>query len=393
MQKSNEDKNGTQQRLLISGLVFDQGRSGIAEYTRSLTKALLAHQQVYLPLLKKDLTAFAVSDKNLHVIVIANFFSIPVLNIFWHLFILPFYVYYYRCDAVILPAINRRMSVIVGKPVLGIVHDLSQYHVKGKYDWLRTAYVKYLLPRLVSQLQQVVAISECTKQDVIRYWKVKAERIQVHYNGFDKQQFNAAVVANQNDVMEKYQLTSPYLLYVSRIEHPGKNHINLVRALEKLPDYLRNHYQLVFAGDSWNGSEVVFETIKQSSMADRIHCLGYVPAEDIAALYHGAEAMIFPSLYEGFGMPLLEAMACGTPTLCSNCSALAEVAADAALTFDPKNPADIAAKIEQIYREKGLKQQLVYKGFSRSQCFDWDKLALAILSLLAALQPCQDANA
>jgi len=374
------------QSIFISGLVYDNGKSGIAEYTNNITQSLCCNNKVTLALLQKDVDGFPIKNDNLTIIQIANLFGIPFFNILWHIIILPILVIIHSSDFLLLPAINRRMILWSSVPTAGVIHDLSQYAINNKYDPLRTFYVKKILPKMVSNIDIIIAVSQNTKNDVIQYWSIEGSKISVLYNGYDKERYNHHRPTNCQQVTTKYRLDKNYLLYVSRIEHPGKNHVNLIQAYEQLPAYITDKFDLVFAGSDWSGAEVVKDAISHSKLNTKIKTLGYVPSSDLPALYHCASASVFPSLYEGFGIPLIEAMACGLPTTCSNNSSLFEVSGNASLSFDPTSVNDIAKQIKRITTQKGLSERLIEKGLERCQDFNWDTLGPNILSLLRATQ-------
>lgn len=375
---NNSNTASNSSRILLSGLVYDQGKSGIAEYTRQMVKALCNERKVSIALLKKDIPHFPVDSENLEIVRVSNLFSHPVMNILWHMFILPLLAFKRRYDWIILPAINRRMGLWYPKPSIGIAHDLSQFSVEGKYDLFRTLYVKCLLPFCTGNISHIIAISHNTKQDLIRYWNIPAHKMSVQYNGYDDERYTAnteSTESTESKILDHYQLTQPYLIYVSRIEHPGKNHVRLIEAFDALDDALTQKHSLVFAGGDWNGAEQVKAAAAQARKAKQIKFLGYVPVEHLPTLYRQAEFMVFPSLYEGFGIPLIEAMACGTPTLCSNNSALGEIAGDAAFTFDPTSSASIAQTFAMAMSDAHQVSQKVAAAKEHCKQFSWDKLA------------------
>jgi glycosyltransferase involved in cell wall biosynthesis len=367
--------------IMISGLAYDHGKSGIAEYTNQLTRALCKHQPVTITLLKCDLKTFPVRSDKLSIIVISNFFSGPIMNILWHIFVLPYILLKSECGVLLLPAVNRRLGLWFPKPVIGIVHDLSQYSVPSKYNAPRTIYVKFFLPLAISNLKHIIAISKNTKKDLTRYWKVEASKISVCYNGYDKARYNTNTPDNVSDIIASYDLKKPYLLYVSRIEHPGKNHVRLIEAFEALPDAHGKDLNLVFAGSDWNGAEQVKKLAHKSKRANQIHFLGFVPSAHLPALYHEAKMSVFPSLYEGFGIPLVESMACGTPCLCSNNSSLGEIAGNAALTFDPKENKDIYQSLLLALKKPEILKKYAERGVIHCQQFSWNNLAQHIQNM------------
>ena len=161
--------------IFISGIVYDGGKSGISEYTHSLTNALAKQQRVTIALLKKDIPIFPVKHENITIFEVSNIFGNPILSILWHLILVPFYAHSQKSSNIILPAANRRLTFWTGKPTLGIVHDLSQYHVASKYGLFRTFYVKHVLPIMIKSLGTIVAISHCTRKDIVDHWGIEEQ--------------------------------------------------------------------------------------------------------------------------------------------------------------------------------------------------------------------------
>lgn len=361
--------------ILLSALAYDNGRSGIAEYTRQLVKALSQHQKLAVAVLAKDMDDFSVFNPNVRLIRVSNAFVSAPMNILWHIILLPLILMSTKFKCLILPAINRRMGIWYPKPVIGIAHDLSQYAVGQKYDAVRMLYVRHVLPRMINSLDHIVAISHNTKNDLKRFWNVREEKISVHYNGYDNQQFSENLPANIHKVKRNYALNKPYLLFVSRIEHPGKNHVRLIEAFDMMDPSLSEQFELIFAGSDWNGASHVKSFASKAKKSSQIRFLGYVPAEDLAGLYHWARVMVLPSLYEGFGIPLVEAMACGTAAVCSNNSSLGEIAGSAALTFNPESSTEIAEALSNALKNEGETAERVKRGLEQCKQFCWSKLA------------------
>lgn len=369
-------------KIFMSAMCFDNGKSGIAEYTRALVENLSEDHEVVVAILRKDITSFGITSKNVRFVVVPSIFSFVLLNLIWHLLLFPIYCVFYKCDNAILPAANRRLSLWRTVPVVGIIHDLSQYHVSGKYDLLRMTYVKGLLPCLLGALTHKVCISETTKSDVVKYWGVRPEELNVLYNGYDKDQFNLSEVDPDDFFLRKYELKSPYLIYVSRIEAPGKNHVNLISAFEKIVSDFGAGLDLVLVASDWLGADCVKKRIESSPFKSRIKMLGFVPSEALPSLYKGAELMVFPSYYEGFGMPLIEAMGCGVATCCSSAAALVETAGGATLHFDPDDVNDMAVQIMCLLSSERLRSVIIRAGLTRTDAFDWKQLSRGIENLL-----------
>jgi glycosyltransferase involved in cell wall biosynthesis len=181
-------------------------------------------------------------------------------------------------------------------------------------------------------------------------------------------------------ISQRYGLKAPYFLYVSRLEHPAKNHLRLIQAFELFQE--RNSpWQLVFAGSDWTGAEVIHQAIEKSRCKNAIHSLGFVPDEVVPDLMRAADVFVYPSLYEGFGLPIAEAMACGCPVICSNSSSMLEVAGDAAATADPKNVMALKWQLLRLAGSPKLREQLSQAGLRQAKIFDWKRTAEASLKV------------
>jgi glycosyltransferase involved in cell wall biosynthesis len=225
----------------------------------------------------------------------------------------------------------------------------------------------------------VIAISEATRRDLIARYDVPAERIQVIHHGVD----HSMHPASRESIIElqhRLGLPEAYVLVVGTIQ-PRKNLERLVEAMSSVANAGLPH-QLVIAGKrGWLATDVEAH-IAKSPAANRVHYLGYVAASELPTLYSGAAAFCFPSLYEGFGLPVLEAMACGTPVVTANTSALPEVAGDAALLVDPADIASIGAALVRVLTDDSLRRDLTARGLARAAQFTWERSAEATIGLL-----------
>ncbi len=358
-------------RILISAMGYDGGKSGISEYIHSVTNELSKNHHIDLLILNKEVDNFPLTDiTNIHLIRYPDFLAKPVINMLWHLFILPFTLNFKKYDFVFLPAGNRRLFCRYPKKTLITMHDLSQFHIEGKYDKFRTFYIKKIIPYFLKKSDKVFAISKSTRDDLVKYYGLQKREIIVNYNGFNADKFHGKTAKNINTVKD---ISKKYIFYVARIEHPGKNHLNLVRAYEMLTQEIRDEYDLVFAGSTWNGGETVKEYATNSFCSNNIKFLGFVKDKALPGLYRNASLYAFPSFYEGFGIPILEAMSSEVPVICSNTSSLPEVGGDAVCTFDPNNPNDIKDKIEYTLKNKDIRLKMIEKGISRAKEFSWTK--------------------
>lgn len=220
----------------------------------------------------------------------------------------------------------------------------------------------------------IIAISEFTKKTIVERYGVPPDKITVVHLGFDKDEFKSIDRAPVEAFRQKHRLPEQFLLYPAAT-WPHKNHINLVRAYRILKDKYRLNYNLVLSGIKKGNHGPVKEEIKKLGLECDIMHTGYLPYKDLPLLYNAASLLVFPSLFEGFGMPVVEAMAAGLPVACSNTTCLPEVGGDAVVYFDPKAPEDIAEKVYKVCSDEELRKALVEKGLKRAQLFTWESTA------------------
>jgi glycosyltransferase involved in cell wall biosynthesis len=268
-------------------------------------------------------------------------------------------------------------------PTVGTVHDFSILHVPNKYDRFRETYIRRVLPRLVSKLTRVLTVSESSRRDIADVSATPASCVQVIPNGADLARFHPGDKGEAREhVRSRLGLKAPYFLYVSRIEHPGKNHIRLIDAFERFRSRNKGAHALVLAGPDWDGAEEVHARAAASPFASDIVFTGFVDDDDLPHLYRAADGVVFPSLYEGFGIPVLEALASGTPVACSDTSSLPEVGGDAVRYFDPTDPTQIAWAMERILVRGGDGVARTRRGVLRAKWFTWTRTARRTLVAL-----------
>ena len=350
-------------KILLSAIPFDNGKSGISVYIREVVKAL--EKQGH------ELTLIVEDDGEGE---FARFDLIKIrkrralFSMLYSLFILPFRIHWKKYDFCILLAANRRVFCRCPIFTVAVVHDLSQYHVPVKYDRFRMFYIKKVLPHYVRKAQSIVAISKSTRNDLIKYWHIPEEKISVVYNGFTP----PAKVETEK---------RKQILYISRIEHPGKNHLNLLKAFELLPEDVRKEYTLIMPGAKWNGAETVLEYAKNSPCKEQFKFTGFVDFAKLPELYAQSAMYIFPSHFEGFGLSLLEAMHAELPCACSNNSSLGELGEGAAVLFDPASSQEIAAAMQKVLSDASYQQQLREKGKAKAANFRWQNTAEGLCDL------------
>jgi len=371
--------------IAVSGC--DLGESGISRYLIELLKTLAAapgDEEYLLFGSRKALEVFDPHNPRFALEAFEDRYAEPIPNLFWNLFKLPRFAIDHNLDLLFFPAGNRRMPLKPGLPVVSTVHDLSSLHMTGKYPLSHELYIKYLIPFQLRRLDSIISISEATKKDLVDSAGVDAGKITIIPHGVDLERFAPEkAIAAAPAVATKYSLNAPYILYISRIEHPGKNHVRLIHAFTEYKRRKGDPALLVLAGKDWDRAEIVHREAEASPYAADIRFTGFASNEDVVGLYGGATALFFPSLFEGFGMPLLEAMAAGVPVFCSNCSSLPEVGGDAARYFDPEDEATIATAMAAA-DDKTLLETMRHAGLVRAEAASWGNTAKATLASLRA---------
>lgn len=256
-------------------------------------------------------------------------------------------------------------------PVVLTIHDLTFFRNPEWFSRNRALYYQAAVAHTAPRAARVIADSTATKQDITQYLRYPEDRIDVIPLGVDSQ-FRPAPEEEQKRVMEKYQLPGDFLLFAGTIE-PRKNLPRLIEAFEHVADELPA--DMVIAGrDGWK-SGMTYRMHTDSPHRRRIHLPGFISPEDLPAVLSAAWAFVWPSLGEGFGLPPLEAMACGTPVLTSNTSSLPEVTGDSALLVDPENLEAIVDGLRRIATDEDLRVTLTTKGLERAATFTWENTA------------------
>jgi glycosyltransferase involved in cell wall biosynthesis len=251
------------------------------------------------------------------------------------------------------------------------IHDLISLHYKNISPHQRF-YFKYFLKFLIKRAKLIIAVSENTKKDIISFFQCPEEKIKVIYNGYDDSIYHPAT-ESKPQISDEYNVTN-YLLAVGPT-YPHKNFERLIDAYNNLSEANRKKHPLVIAGGKKKYLNELKKYAEKSGKPDAIRFLNYVPIRFMPSLYREAFALVFPSLYEGFGIPLLEAMASGCPVITSNRASMPEVCGDAAKYFNPVDQFSITSAIQEIIMNDELRTGLIEKGFMRVKNFSWKKMA------------------
>jgi glycosyltransferase involved in cell wall biosynthesis len=322
----------------------------------------------------KEVLKRYIFNKNIHIKTL----RIPH-KIFEHLFEnlhLPIDTFLGRIDILHGP-VYACFNSMKGKSIVTI-HDLIFLRMPENVspEWIEFASKN--TEYAIKKADVIIAVSEFSKREIMDVYKVSDDRIRVIYNGVGEEYFPRT--QGIDEVKIKHGIRGKYILFVGAIE-PRKNLLALIRAFNDLRQIIREEYRLVVIGVKRYGSEEILKKIEQLRLGSDIIFTGVVSREDLPLLYSGAELFVFPSIYEGFGMPVIEAMACGTPVIASNLTSIPEVAGDAALLIDPRDAGEIAEAIQAVLSDNRLKDRLSHKGEERARLFSWERNARETMAL------------
>lgn len=285
-------------------------------------------------------------------------------------------------DFFFMPHIN---FISLSRKCKGIltVHDLSFLRYPEFFNWRKNFWHRMInVRKLVRRLDHVVAISENTKKDIIELCGVSPEKVSVIYSGLGEE-FRVVDGSDVNlkKIKDKYILPDKFILYLGTLE-PRKNIEGLIMAYKQFRDKGGDREcKLVIAGARGWKTKKIFKTQQDSGYQNDIKFIDYVDRDDRVYLYNLASVFVYPSFYEGFGFPPLEAMACGVPTVTSMASSLSEAVDDASIMIDPYNISDITSSIEVILSDSDVRNSLIAKGINRAKEFSWQKTASEYLNL------------
>ena len=277
----------------------------------------------------------------------------------------------------VLPFAWTRRSMPV---LIMTVHDLGYLHFPEAHPWRQRTYLNLTTRWAAARAERLICDSEATRQDLMRFYRADPDRLHTVHLGWN-QLPNAGPACNSQPVLAKFKLRRPFALFVGTLQ-PRKNLERLIHAYGRLHAREDPGWDLVLAGRIGWLAEPILAAARSSPAAEAIRTLGYVEEEDVAVLRQQARFFCYPSLHEGFGLPILEAQSQGVPVLTSSRSSLPEVAGDAALLVDPEDVDEIAQAMLRLSRDEELRAELVAKGHENVKRFSWEKAARETLAVL-----------
>ncbi|MCB2379039.1 glycosyltransferase family 4 protein [Hymenobacter sp. BT635] len=258
-------------------------------------------------------------------------------------------------------------------PRITVIHDLAFEHFPQDVGWLQRRYYHYFTPKFVQASARILAVSEATKQDLTQTYGTSPDKIRVVYNAADAH-FRPLPADEQQDVRSRFSAGAPYFLFVGALQ-PRKNLVSLLRAFDQFKARTGSAAKLLIVGRTAWKAGPMFDAYQQMQHRAAVHLTGRVTDVELVQLYAAALATVYVPYFEGFGIPIIEAQACASPVLTSNCSSMPEVAGGAALLVDPLSVDSIATGLTRLDAEPALRAELVRKGLENVRRFSWVRSA------------------
>ncbi|MBQ8133032.1 MAG: glycosyltransferase family 4 protein [Clostridia bacterium] len=339
-------------------LAFEQPR-GVGRYINNLLPAIAQIDKdnqyyVYFGKWMKNYEFLKIHQSNFHFIELNIKNSMLSRN--WYLAVnLPLDCKKYNPDLLFM--VDTQAIIVKPCKIVSTIHDLAEFVVPEKYSRKQANIRRMIVRHQVKLSDQIITVSEYSKQDICKRFSLPSDKVKVIYNSVE--------------TPEVTELKKPekYFLYVSEIER-AKNLASLIRAYALLPENIKEEYKLYVVGKKGNDYDNVMALCKKNNIVSRVKFFGFVSDKELSDLYASAYCFVFPSVFEGFGLPVLEAMAKGTPVLCSDSSSIPEVGGDAVLTFSPYKENEIVEQLLKLINTVHLRDEMISKGIVRAKCFN-----------------------
>lgn len=358
-------------KIVINALGPSKVKAGIGNYLSNLINKLsiVDKKNKYIIFASSENKIFyKTQNKNFFIIDIGFWGRNNLLRIFWEQLILPVKLLEHKADILFSPGFV--CPLIKAVKYITVIHDMTFFSHPQVHTFFKKLYFPFMIKRSVKRSEKIIAISYNTKKEIIKYIKIPPEKIVVTHlsaNKFSK----SNIIDEKKFLLEKYKIKSDFLLFVGMIE-PRKNLDLIIEAFKKFSD---KTIKLVIVGKKGWMVDDLFEKIKLKNLDEQIIFTGFVPDNELEIFYKTAKVFLYPSLYEGFGIPVLEAMTTGCPVITSNISSLPEVAGDAAILIDPENSEELSDAVNKLINDVKIREELVKKGFENTKKFSWKKTA------------------
>ncbi len=361
-------------RIAVNAIFLQKNKlEGYGHYAREIfSRMVLQHpEHEFIFLFDRPFDKEFIFATNVTPVVVKPAARHALAFAYWYNWKAPLALRKYKPDVWVQPYgfCSLRTSV----PQLLVVHDLAFLHFPGLIAWHHRWYYKQFTGKFLAKAKRIVTVSDYSKNDILQHYPVPPEKIAI-VHGAANENFQTLPWHRKQEVKDKFAEGREYFLCTGGI-HPRKNLLNLLKAFSLFKKWQHSNMKLVIAGRlAWQYAETV-EKLKTYKYRSDVVLTGYLPDHDLAELTAGAYAMVYPSFFEGFGLPVIEAMRCEVPVITSNTSSLPEIGADAALYADPNDPDAIAKHMLSLYRDETFRSRLIEAGKIRAAQFDWNTSA------------------
>jgi glycosyltransferase involved in cell wall biosynthesis len=298
----------------------------------------------------------------------------PILFYLWFEYRIPYILKKYKADLFLSP--DGYLSLKTNIPQLAVIHDISFWHRPEDLPWLKERYYSYFFPRFAQKAARIATVSIYSKNDIARTFEIDPSLIDVVYDGVNER-FKPSLPLEQKFIREKYTGGFEYFLYVGAL-HPRKNISGLLRAFEMYRDNTSRQVKLMVVGSGMHKTGEIYEILETMNFKNDVIFTGRVSEIELNSIYGAALALTYIPFFEGFGMPIIEAMSAGVPVICSNTTSMPEVGGEAVLYADPSQVEQIAEAMEQVSANSKLRAELKLKGFEQKNKFSWDQTSLLL---------------
>ena len=297
-------------------------------------------------------------------------------NILWHQWLFQKLLKQYKCDIAYIP--NFTLLLWKSVPTVVTIHDLIEYNVPEKFSKARMLYRKGICdPLMAKRSDHILTVSQSSYNDIVKYLGVNPKKLTLTLNASDKNFFKKYTMEEVMPAIKEYNLGyKEYLLFVGTIDYPGKNIKTVIEAFFNLraKGELKDK-KLVIIGKKGFNSEVIYDFVNASPFKDEVIFTGYLKDEDLPKFYAGAAIMLYLSFFEGFGLPVLEAMSCATPVICPNTSCFPEIVEELDVTVSPTDVKAVEEKVMKIMNDAAYREDLAQKCYEKSLKYSWAESA------------------
>ena len=361
-------------RIAVNTRLLQKGKlEGIGWFTfetlQRITRENPEHEFVFI--FDRPFNPDYIFAKNVSAVVVGPQARHPFLFYIWFDFVIPRVLKKYKADIFVSPDgyLSRRTKV----PQLAVIHDINFVHRPEDLPWLIAKYYNYFFPRFARIAKRIATVSFYSKEDITRSFKIDYDKIDVVYDGIN-QIYEPLTAPEKLKIRGKYTGGAEYFLFVGAL-HPRKNVSGLLKAFDGFKLETNSDIKLVIVGGEMHKTGDIFETYDNLRFKDDVVFTGRVSTEELRDIFGAALALTFVPFFEGFGIPVVEAMSAGVPVICSNTTSIPEVGGNAVLYADPMKTGQITDAMIQLVQDEELRKSLIEKGFKQKEKFSWDQTA------------------